>query len=454
MPKGKAQQNQTVSPLELAELNINKKLSIKELAILCDLDIQDAWRRNAASDLSKWYREGGRRKFVEGKPVVETITADKYKRRHFSHIHVHGKKRPKPYVSKTKRYFYDPLFWYNIVRTTVGPAWLGIRTLIEIAWHSLPLNFAIGAHAFFGFASLVFGLEVLFDTFLVLKALIAPKGWISKKASWLDRLKDILGKDNRPGRMLNAGVWFCVNLLGFVLTGGISIPVSSIVAVSVGLAGYIFDVGHAWKTRNLEIERLERIRAEALKLVALDTSPEQNWQKRADKLTEKIASVEADRFRVVLQTSLSLVGGASLFTAVALGVAGVATAALISPICCGLAAAFLLSGTMIAIYRRSLATAPVPQPASAENEEKNASTKAILNVSLESAPRPALLSRNQNSVDFQAKRTATLLKHNPSYSGRFQFSGKKPASQDAEHKLQHDKPARVPYRRMVSSGSD
>lgn len=116
--------------------------------------------------------------------------------------------------------------WYNLSRLTLSCTNIFLNSI----WRPL-YN---GAGKIPWMASLVFGIELLYDLGMLIKNLIwrAPK----YKGSIGEFLTKFFLSRNRWSRMINAAVWFTLNFIGFFVTSGISAILTA--------AGLAFDVIH------------------------------------------------------------------------------------------------------------------------------------------------------------------------------------------------------------------
>ncbi|OGT36217.1 MAG: hypothetical protein A3F11_06650 [Gammaproteobacteria bacterium RIFCSPHIGHO2_12_FULL_37_14] len=89
----------------------------------------------------------------------------------------------------------------------------------------------------FSILGLSYGVTFLLDCVIVLYSTFRkPISVEEAKLSKWTRFKNVLMKGTRPNRMANDGIWFAANLIGIILTGGLSIAIS--------FAGFIFDEVH------------------------------------------------------------------------------------------------------------------------------------------------------------------------------------------------------------------
>lgn len=217
------------------------ELTVYEKETLCDLDLKsnrDALerQRNYALELSRLYETG-----------AETAPRDKWKAAKFrekagefalelNHLYGTGTKfkedgelnNPNPPGSsllRTKNIYYG-FGKYTFTRLYI----LRVNFLADFFYRSfLPRLFSIAG---FSYAA-----ELLFDVGVVLYSTFRPS-----PVPIGTRFLNVLLKDGRPSRMLNAAVWFSLNLTCFIVTGGLSTILT--------LGGFGFDILHEsgkWK---------------------------------------------------------------------------------------------------------------------------------------------------------------------------------------------------------------
>lgn len=151
---------------------------------------------------------------------------------------------------------------------------------------------------FFSYLGLSYGLEVvlvdlpavLFSTFRPLRQseekMMQEKGISLASIRWW-RFKNAVTKDNRIPRVLNAIVWFSVNLSAIVLTGGIgllAVPAITAVCNQMNIGGFAFDVFndfYCWARDYIENTR-------ALKIINKKIDKLKTPEKYKEKLNDKL----------------------------------------------------------------------------------------------------------------------------------------------------------------------
>ncbi len=123
-----------------------------------------------------------------------------------------------------------------------------ISTSINPKYNLIPKAFA--AQSLIAIGGLSYGIELLIDLFIIGKHVFLPDE-SEKHLSWTERLANALYKDDRWARMLNAAVWFSVNLAAFFFTGGIS--------GILNIAGFAFDFGHEAIREYHDVQRHKKL---------------------------------------------------------------------------------------------------------------------------------------------------------------------------------------------------
>jgi hypothetical protein len=120
--------------------------------------------------------------------------------------------------STRTQYVYSAFGWFTTFRILL----IGARKFTEnvIGSSTTVLTQYAGALRVGG---LSYAVELLWDLGLMIpKAVFFPEGILEKQASKMERLRNILAKDNRANRMRNAVLWLAVNGTCFYVTDGMS----------------------------------------------------------------------------------------------------------------------------------------------------------------------------------------------------------------------------------------
>jgi len=285
-------------------------LSLDEREIFCSLDLIEAKEEQVimADGLAKEYELGSK-----------NVSRDRWKTAKY-------RKMAGKILSKTSNTIlkadttYTSLGWFTslrlfLVRTNrlldyffnyskqIGTA------LKSLSWLSLALNIA----------GLSYGLELVNDISIVLYTTFrAPQTDEEKKLSHWDRFKNVLTKDNRPARMLNALVWFGINLAGFIIA--LTVPGGAFILPIINLAGFGFDVvldsARALQDVNKHERLLHKVNekiAEARKAYPVDIKEHVKLVEIKTQLEAKITSVKKNRYSTAIATIGVFIGMALIF---------------------------------------------------------------------------------------------------------------------------------------------
>ncbi len=264
-----------------------------------------------------------------------TVACDKYKAEHYKFRVTEDDKDKAPSATGRTQTAYNRLGSYTLIRICALGFYLGIRTAIE--WPTGPLSAIANQvlHGVIGFAGLTFGLELLIDSAMMAKAVIAPQGEVEKQLPWHTRLVNIFSKGNRPGRMVNAALWFGINLGCFIVTGGFSLPLAVAGTAVANLIGFGLDMLHTVYRANQSIAKLEDLkitlndRIKELGVVKLPTDGQQaelSWlTARTKALEQKIEGAYAGRRVGIAATTTALAAGVALFLATFVGMGLITT---------------------------------------------------------------------------------------------------------------------------------
>lgn len=364
------------------------QFTIDDEATLCDINVPNEseavveLRAKKANRLRRWFEQGGT---YRANGEIESTARDEYRANGFENLNLELTQiKPKKKqlaalqkeakageekaitdlqqeitdLEKTKKETtswtgsaYRKLSWYTYGRITL----LGFYVIGRNALEFFNGAFSVGAstilHDVFGLAGLTFGVELLIDLSMVAKAVFFPQGSIQKQTPWYTRLWDALTKDSRPSRMLNALLWVTANALGFLLSGGFGVPVTSLLATGIMVGGFVLDIISGQTFTTLEINRLtnlrKKVKAKIKELKEDNSDPVQlaYLQARKSALKQEIEFMKKDRGKVGDITAVFFTAGVLL-----LGVTLLAMAPVITPIIAGvLTAAVIAAGALFAI---------------------------------------------------------------------------------------------------------
>jgi len=155
----------------------------------------------------------------------------------------------------------------------------------------------------FPFLGFSYGLELIFDIGILLKAFFQGKS-----------VRDTFYKDDRPSRMANSIVWLACNILCFVISGGVINAVAN-------LAAFAFDVGNECYRAKKELKKYEDLLDKVTRQISIlankENEPdfsalEKNKLEKLRcvqiKLQKKIEAVKKKRYWVIACTAALFLG--------------------------------------------------------------------------------------------------------------------------------------------------
>jgi hypothetical protein len=277
----------------------------------------------------------------------------------------------------TTHQLYRALSWYNYFRIFSIGIYLVLRGLLDFS----PVATQIG-HAIFGFAGLVFALEIILDTAMLIRAgREATNGETEKLVPWYKRVWNTFKKDGRSARMINAVLWFGINLACFILTGGIFSPVALIETTVANLIGFGLDLVNSAVHSTHTVKRLDSIHKKTEERLAkpkannAEDNSERQWLEARleipppkpetpepkSAIVTKKEGAAFDRRLGIFLVVLSLLAGAGTFmaTGISLGLFSIGVPVFV----CTLVTAgfYLLNGSGL-IGRRIANQTPIPEP--------------------------------------------------------------------------------------------
>lgn len=234
-------------------------LSTRELEEIADIPIDID---HASDDLLRWHLHAivtlYRRYHKGDRTIADRWKAAKYHKKfkdyHERLVVLEKSKTVQDLIQEAHHHQSPEQFWTTDLIYTFF-AWLTQARLAIVRTNKLLgfLKFAF-LPAWFALMGLSFGLELAVDISVVIKSTFFPTGEEEKKLSWWARFKAVMSKDNRKTRMINAALWFSINLICFILPFvaasifGFPVPLVVAALTFAGIVGDIFvDVDNGWR---------------------------------------------------------------------------------------------------------------------------------------------------------------------------------------------------------------
>lgn len=315
--------------------SFEETLSIEEQEILCSLDVSappaKVFQRQLSQRLSVLFAEGD-----------ENIARDQWK------------------AAKYGNYALEKPVTTAKVYTT-----LGIFTSTRLFLVRINRLNKLGHRLFFVLGSLSNILEFITDLCMILKTTFFPQSAKEKLLTKTQRFKNALRKDNRPIRMANAAIWFTINLVTFIITGGMSFYLN--------LVGFIFDSAiEIYKNviLNVHSNLLKKVNKQIhdldLKMTELKNSLVLSSPKHHGEISRTLTELKKEReillhYPAILKEKIQAERSKRLFNAVMQILCCIGSLIFLAALICNPPAGLVTAGAVIALVTGSILTGFTPR---------------------------------------------------------------------------------------------